>query len=271
MHSIIELPRPSLLVSVRSSKEAADAVAGGVDILDVKEPSAGSLGAAAAAVCCEVATVVGNQLPWTMACGELADGADKLHAHLAMTWTCLEAASDAGQLAPLPVAVKVGLAGCAGTIWRHDLEAVAASLPAGVRQVLVIYADAANCGAPAPDEVLDAAGDLAAAGVLVDTYDKQAAGLLGLRRVAELQDWQQRASAAGCAFAVAGKLKIEEFPALQPVNADIIAVRSAVCSQERTGPVEPMRVRQARQALVRSPVSVSSFSIDRFVPEKRSR
>jgi uncharacterized protein (UPF0264 family) len=42
-----------LLVSVRDAAEAADALAGGADLIDVKEPNAGSLGAAGhPTLCC---------------------------------------------------------------------------------------------------------------------------------------------------------------------------------------------------------------------------
>ena len=49
--SISETPHsrfssPQLLVSVRSAGEAVDALAGGCQILDVKDPSRGSLGRA---------------------------------------------------------------------------------------------------------------------------------------------------------------------------------------------------------------------------------
>ena len=43
---VIKFSPPKLLVSVRSLGEALTALQGGCDWLDVKEPSAGSLGAA---------------------------------------------------------------------------------------------------------------------------------------------------------------------------------------------------------------------------------
>ena len=261
-----DLPRPALLVSVRSPAEAEEAVAGGVDLLDVKEPLAGSLGAADPHVVSEVAGVAAGRVPWTMACGELATGLEVLQTHLADTWRALQAAQPVA--APLPVAIKVGLSGCQATPWQRDLEAVQAELPQSVGQVLVIYADAEECQAPAAAAVLAAAADLPAVGVLVDTYHKQGAGLLGQRSLEELQSWQEQAAAAGCAFAVAGKLRVEEFQALRSVNADIIAVRSAVCSTNRTGPVEQTLVRLARQALVRSPNY--RFSLAKKITEKRS-
>ncbi|MEX0885938.1 MAG: (5-formylfuran-3-yl)methyl phosphate synthase, partial [Phycisphaeraceae bacterium] len=38
--------RPGLLVSVRNVAEARAAMAGGADVIDIKEPAAGALGAA---------------------------------------------------------------------------------------------------------------------------------------------------------------------------------------------------------------------------------
>ena len=255
--SVLSLPRSALLVSVRSPVEAAAALAGGADVVDIKEPAAGSLGAASPQVCREVALVVGDQAPWTMACGELADGVQRLDAHLGATWERL--GEDGSRGCRLPWAIKVGLAGCGlagcshSVPWRDQLAAVGSRLPAGVGQVLVIYADAEGCLAPPAAEVLAAAAELGAAAVLVDTFSKQSAGLLGHTTVSQLREWREAAATAGCGFAVAGKLQVEEFPALSPVDADIIAVRSAVCSHGRTGPVEPLLVQRARQGLVGSP------------------
>ena len=65
----LELAR--LLVSVRSPVEARAAVAGGADIIDVKEPSRGSLGRADASVWQAVRAVVPRSTPVSVALGEL--------------------------------------------------------------------------------------------------------------------------------------------------------------------------------------------------------
>ena len=67
------MPWEGLLVSVRSAAEAAEALAGGVSIVDVKEPLKGALGRAEPAVISGIAAAVGSRVPWTMACGELAE------------------------------------------------------------------------------------------------------------------------------------------------------------------------------------------------------
>jgi hypothetical protein len=62
-----------LLVSVRDVAEARLALAAGVDLLDVKEPRAGSLGAASNNVIHEVVRVVNGRVPTSAALGELVD------------------------------------------------------------------------------------------------------------------------------------------------------------------------------------------------------
>jgi uncharacterized protein (UPF0264 family) len=258
--------RPALLVSVRSPEEAADAVAGGADIVDVKEPAGGSLGAASAEVCAQIAATVAGRVPWTMACGELADGVSRVTDLLAATWE--ELADRSAAAATLPQAIKLGLAGCAGTPWVDELATLVQGLPQGVRQVLVLYADGQRCGAPSPEEIFAAAADLRPFAVLVDTFDKQGPGLLGHCKISELQAWRAAVAACDAAFVLAGKLQIADFPRILAVPADIIAVRSAVCSENRLGRVELERVRRGREALGRFPAG--ELALDHEFTEKRS-
>lgn len=259
-------PRPLLLVSVRSAEEAIRAVAGGADIIDVKEPAAGSLGAAPADVCRQVAESLAGRVPWTMACGELADGFGRICDQLAGTWERLR--SSTPMPVELPMAIKVGLSGCVGCPWQEELAALRDQLPPGVGQVAVIYADSEQAAAPDPAEVLEVLAAIRAAAVLVDTFDKKTPGVLGHRSVAELRDWQAAAEMAGTAFVVAGKVGPEQFPELAAVNADIIAVRSAVCSQGRLGPLETPLVRRVQKALRQMPTK--TLSVKNQTLEKRS-
>ena len=66
-----------LLVSVRSAAEALVAMAGGADLIDVKEPSRGSLGAVDPEVLSEICDAVGGRLPISAALGELAESVDE--------------------------------------------------------------------------------------------------------------------------------------------------------------------------------------------------
>ena len=58
---------PGLLVSVRSAAEAMEALAGGADMIDVKEPKRGSLGVADMSTIAEVVRTVGKRAMVTAA------------------------------------------------------------------------------------------------------------------------------------------------------------------------------------------------------------
>jgi (5-formylfuran-3-yl)methyl phosphate synthase len=62
-----------LLVSVVSGEEAQHALAGGADIVDVKDPGEGALGAPAPSVLADVVRVVGAGAPVSVALGDLPD------------------------------------------------------------------------------------------------------------------------------------------------------------------------------------------------------
>ena len=65
-----------LLVSVRSGVEALAALAGGADVIDVKEPSHGPLGRAEFALWREVRGRVPPTVPMSVALGELSEWSD---------------------------------------------------------------------------------------------------------------------------------------------------------------------------------------------------
>ena len=148
-----------LLVSVRNAAEAQDALFGGADLIDVKEPARGALGAADASVIAEVARAVGSRRPVSAALGELVEG---------------------HRLEPTPGLrfAKLGLAGCARrndwiARWRHALG----DFPPGVTPVAVAYADWPTADAPDPWAVLSAARSLGCTAMLIDTFDKTAGSL----------------------------------------------------------------------------------------------
>lgn len=233
-----------LLVSVRDAAEAAEAVDGGADIIDVKEPRQGSLGRAEPAAAVAVARVVAARRPWTMACGEVCGEAEAtdgaaISRHLDRVWSLL-----AGGALP-PAAVKIGLAGAAGTDWRRRLLTVFESLPFDSERVAVAYADWALARAPAPGEVIAAAAGLGCSTLLIDTFDKSAGGLFDCCQPGQPGVWVAAARAAGLQVAVAGRISQDDIPAAWSLRPDVVALRSAVCFNGRDGRVQADLVRRA--------------------------
>lgn len=213
-----------VLVSVRDAAEAEAALAGGAAVIDVKDPARGSLGRAEPRTIAAVANVVGDRVGWTLAAGELADGLETLAAWVGDVCGVLP-----GHAAG-PAAVKVGLAGMIGHPWQADLVRLHAHLPPGCARVAVAYADSDRVGAPAPLDVIAWAADVGCQWLLIDTADKRSPGLWGLRSREEVGAWVAAARGGGLGVVLAGRIALSEIPRAAAQACDLVALRSAVCS-----------------------------------------
>ncbi len=216
-----------LLVSVVSAQEARHALAGGADIIDVKDPREGALGAPSPGVLTEVVRVVGSAAPVSVALGDMPD----------LPHTAALAARGAA-LAGADY-VKVGLRG----VRELDravavMSAVADAVGREAAVIAAAYADADALDPPAfaPAWLPELVERTGIAGALVDTCVKDGRGLYGWLSESELADLIARTRAAGASFAVAGQLTRDQ---LCRVQVDIVGVRSAVCrGGDRTGELD---------------------------------
>ncbi len=241
-----------LLVSVRDATEALAAIAGGAEVLDVKEPALGSLGRASSSAVQDVVAAAGGQVPVSVACGELA----------APDLTCWPRQALAGvQFAKLGLSHAPRNWQAAWCTWRRGL-------PSHVTPIAVAYADWQASQAPPPAEVL-AFAKLHAGGILLDTHEKQWSLVQGMALV-DIKTWIQRVHAAGLLSAVAGSLHIEHLPRLAAFQPAILAVRGCVCVPDRTGHLRRELVRRAAHALRSGQpprvASVASPAGERSVP-----
>lgn len=232
---------PKLLVSVRNASEAQAALHGGADIIDIKDPAAGSLGRASTATISSIVELVAGRLPVTAALGELAEG-NTTHVPPGLTFT------------------KLGLAN-APHDWRHRLTTRARFLsadpgsrnPEPVPLIPVAYADHARAAAPSPDTVLTWAITHPAQGppgILIDTAIKDGRGLLHWLSETTIRDLTTRARRDNLFIAVAGSLRADDLPRLIALNPDIIAVRGAACDgNDRTATISADRVRTLKSLL----------------------
>ena len=242
-----------LLVSVRCADEVPIAVDGGADIIDVKEPSHGSLGMAAPETLAACATVVPEQLLWTVAGGELVENIDSGFAAVQEVGGQDVGGQDVGgqgvacsrrSLKRLPDAIKFGLSQCEGTLWEHVFQNVAGQLPDCVQVIPVSYADRQAASSPAVDTVLEAAARHGWETVLVDTFDKlQSGSLLDLVAVETIEQWVARARDLGVRIVLAGRLSLQDVPVVAACEPMAVAVRSAVCVGGRNGRVDIELVR----------------------------
>ena len=236
--------RCGLLVSVRDAAEAVAAEGGGAEVIDVKEPARGPLGAADAEVAAAVAAAVGARVPWTLACGELKEGGARLLRHLQRTLAGLT--NDA----PPPAAVKSGLAGITAAELPARLAAFRDAVPASIEPVAVAYADWEQASAPRPAQVVAAAAAAGFALLLIDTWLKDGTTVFGPADAPrDVAGWVRQGREAGLGVVLAGSLATATVPAALACRPDFIAVRSAACVGGRLGKVCGKRVRSLGRLL----------------------
>jgi (5-formylfuran-3-yl)methyl phosphate synthase len=217
-----------LLVSVRDAEEARAALAGGADVIDVKEPRRGALGPAEPQTWRDIHTAVGERVITSAALGEL------LHDPVEM-------------LAPRTAGfgfAKIGLAGCqdaSGWIerWRRAVRV----LPPGVSAVPVAYADWPRARAPSPSVALWLAGQSTARLLLVDTWDKSGGSLIDTLSSQTLDEIAHDARQAGIGLALAGSLHHSDIEWVMRLAPAYVGVRGAACRGGRNGTIEMTRVK----------------------------
>ena len=237
-----------LLVSVRNAVEAQAALQGGCDIVDVKEPSRGSLGMAPLDAIADVIQTVSqtsHEMPVSAALGETSD------------WST----SDNIPTLPQPLSyVKLGLANLGtGDGWITQWQAVRRQFDetsdGPLKWIAVVYADWQRAQAPSPDAVIDAAmfataRDEACAGILFDTFVKDGRGLLDWISRNQLVEFVARIRLHGLMVAFAGGLRASQLELLRAAQPDIIAIRTAGCrNANRSGEIATDAVRTVKNAI----------------------
>jgi uncharacterized protein (UPF0264 family) len=233
---------PKLLVSVRSADEAQGALEGGASIIDVKEPSLGSLGPASAATIDSVVARINGRLPVSVALGDLKADVGQNAKSKSAFGNLSFASCNFRRLSY----VKWGLAGC-GDGWQLMLLD-AARKPAisspHYLPVAVAYADWQQAQAPNPDALLAFVSNHAWPVFLLDTYKKDGRTLLDWMSLKEVGRLCEQCQRDGIELALAGSLGMDQIEALLPFQPDIFAVRGAACrGNDRTDTIDPRRVR----------------------------
>ncbi|MGC8469026.1 MAG: (5-formylfuran-3-yl)methyl phosphate synthase [Acetobacteraceae bacterium] len=218
----------ALLASVRSLAEATIALAGGVDVLDLKDPSHGALAALPQTVIAAVVSAFRGRVPISATAGDLV----------------MEPAMVVGRVAAIASLgvdfVKIGLRP------EGDAATTAAAVGrTGLPVVAVLFADLA------PDllspEALARAGFR---GVMLDTAGKSAGGLRSHRSAAELAAFLARA--AGLFAGLAGSLRDPDVAPLLALAPDLLGFRGALCAGGRGAVLDGARLAALRAAIPRN-------------------
>jgi len=236
-----------LLVSVVDAQEAVEALKGGADIIDVKNPEEGSLGAAPPWVIHDVIKAVAGIHDVIKAVAGLRETSCTLGDLPALPGSISLAATGAGLQGPdfIKVAAKdLASPSDAVKVLSWTVRALDKLHPTP-KVIACTYADWEEASALSPLQLVDAAARSHAFGVLVDTYNKHMEPL-------EVKAFVQAARRHGLLCAIAGSLTVRQAPAIRFCNPDIVGIRGAACQSgdRTTGRVSSNCVRLFRQAIL---------------------
>ena len=217
-----------LLVSPINVEEAKIARQGGADIIDVKNPKEGSLGANFPWMIKAVKRVAGN-VPVSATIGDFnyKPGTASLAA--------LGAAVAGAEY------IKVGLYDI------HTKEQALDMLLNIVRSVKDFdknkkvvasgYSDYRRINSISPFELPSVGAEAGVDVVMMDTGIKDGRSTLEFLTEQELMEFVQSAKSLGLKSAIAGTIKFEDIPVLKRISPDIIGVRGCVCGGDRNSTI----------------------------------
>ncbi len=207
---------------------------GGADLLDIKNPAEGSLGAQPPRVLAEIKRLASGKIEISAAIGDMPNlpGTAALAALGAAT--CGVDYIKVGLLGPRSEAeAKLLLREVRDAVQEFDTSIIAAC-----------YADYKRVGALDPKCLPDLAVSAKIKGCLVDTAVKDGHTLFDFLNPDALHSLVEQAHDAGLLFAAAGALREQDLFLLKDIGVDVVGLRTAVCRDgNRSGPLEPLLVR----------------------------
>lgn len=230
-----------LLVSPMNIEEAQAALAGGADILDVKNPKEGSLGANFPWAIKEVAEMAGGRVPVSATIGDLdyKPGTASLAA--------LGAAFSGADY------VKVGLLGVKSAEQAGDmLENIVRAVKGYDRRKKVVasaYSDCSRVDSIPPMLLPDVAESSGADVVMVDTAIKDGKSTFEFMSEQGLSEFISAGQNLGLEVAIAGTIRFEDLDLLKRIDPDIIGVRGIVCGGDRKSSIKPELVNKLKLAI----------------------
>jgi uncharacterized protein (UPF0264 family) len=212
-----------IMVSVIDPDEALEALKGGADIIDVKNPREGALGANRPWITKKIKEETGNQAEVSATIGDLPN----------TPGTASLAALGAATLGV--DYVKAGMLGpkTFGEVEELCMMVAQTLQEFRLRTKLVIagYADYQTQGCVNPLMLPRSAAEAGAWGVLIDVKEKSSKGLFDYLSVKDLEKFVEDAHHLGLKVALAGALGKKDLQRVLKLGVDIMGIRRNVCTK----------------------------------------
>jgi dihydroneopterin aldolase len=224
-----------MLASVTSPEEAQIVWHAGADIIDLKAPENGALGALPLTTITAITAKFTNTVAISATIGDLP-----------MVPECIGRMVSATAKAGVDY-VKIGLFEDAR---RADcIRSLEPLCRKGIRIVIVMFAD------QNPDlDLLPLIAASGCTGVMLDTADKHSGGLLECLEPTQLSAFVEKARELNLLTGLAGSLRAVDIARLLPVTPDYLGFRGALCHRsQRTGTIDPAAVSAIRALIPKIP------------------
>ena len=212
-----------LLISPKNETEALEAIEGGADIIDVKNPDEGPLGANFPWVIKRIRQMVPATLEVSCTLGE----APNLPGSMALA--ALGAATIGVNY------IKTGLFGVKtlekAVYLIQSVSKAAKDYNPSAKVVVAGYADANRIGTIDPLKVPKIALEAQADVAMIDTAIKDGRNLFRFLTKSQLKSFVDEAHSYGLKAALAGSLQKEDLPLIYKSGADVAGLRGAACAQ----------------------------------------
>jgi uncharacterized protein (UPF0264 family) len=211
-----------LLISPKNELEALEAIAGGADIIDVKNPNEGALGANFPWVIKRIKEITPKGIEVSCTLGD----APNLPGSVSLA--ALGAASLGIDY------VKVGLYGLKtseeAAFLLKQINKAAKDCNPKVKVAAAAYADAKTIGSIDPSHLPKIAHEAQVDVAMLDTAIKDGTNLFDHMNTAQLRAFIESAHDFGLQTAVAGSLRKQDLPVVYSLGADIAGLRGAACT-----------------------------------------
>ena len=229
-----------LLISPINHDEAVEAIEGGADIVDVKNPKEGSLGANFPWVIKDIRGLTPDDLLVSATLGDVPykPGTVSLAAM--------------GALVSGADYIKVGLYGTknydeAVEVMTNVVKAVK-DVNSDVIVVASGYADAHRVGAISPWDIPKVARDSGSDLAMIDTAVKDGKTLFDYFTIEDCENFVNEAHGYGLKVALAGSVKKDQLKPLYDVGTDVVGLRGAACvgGDRNTGHIDRGAVKELK-------------------------
>ncbi len=235
-----------MLASVTSVAEAAMALELGADIIDLKNPHTGALGALPLSTLKEIVVAIDGRRTLSATIGDTPSDPIELQTKIAAT------AATGVDIVKIGIATSgVVLASWQGLPWK----------PVSTRLVAVLFADE-----PLDLNWIDMFAKMNFYGVMLDTADKRNGGLRKHRTDDALREFVNRARECNLVCGLAGALRLGDIAPLLTIAPDYLGFRGALCNQAtRTAGLNPHEFRLIRERIPQNSKTTHLTRLGAFV------